>query len=279
LRPPRTFVRGGRIFFMKVATFNVNSIRRRLPAVLDWLSRNKPDVMCLQETKVEDALFPRKDIEAAGYHVVYRGMKTFNGVATITKKMPDNVSYGFTDGKEVDDFRLILIHLDGIPILNTYVPQGTDVEGPKFEYKLTWFKRLRSYFQRHFDPGEPVMWMGDLNVAPEPIDVYAPERLEIDPDYHPAARKAYKETVSWGFEDVYRRLYPDTVQYTYWDFFRNHFQRNRGWRIDHIMATPPLAACVKKVEVDLGPRRAPNPSDHTILWAEFDLSRLSRKRN
>jgi exodeoxyribonuclease III len=128
---------------------------------------------------------------------------------------------------------------------------------------------LKSYFDEHFDVKKPAVWLGDLNVAPEPIDVYDPVRLVTDPDFHPAARAAYKETVSWGFVDCFRKLYPDKKQYTYWDFFRNHFANDRGWRIDHIMATPPMAERCQRVEVDLTPRRAEAPSDHTVVWAEF----------
>jgi exodeoxyribonuclease-3 len=263
---------------MKIATYNVNSLRKRLPIVLDWLKQHRPDVMCLQETKVEDFAFPKHEIEAAGYHMAFRGMKTFNGVATLTKEKPESISYGFSPGKDADDFRLILAVVQGIPILNTYVPQGTDVKTPKFEYKLAWFKRLTKFFEKNFDPKKPAIWLGDLNVAPEERDVYDPVHLITDPDFHPAARAAYKQTVAWGFVDVFRKLYPDAVQYTYWDFFRNHFARDRGWRIDHILATAPLAKRCISVQVDRGPRAAPSPSDHTVLWAEFETPPMRRKR-
>jgi exodeoxyribonuclease-3 len=225
--------------------------------------------MCLQETKVEDSLFPKDELLAAGYHSSFRGMKGFNGVATLTRERPETISYGFKEGKDSDDFRLVFTVVDGIPIVNTYVPQGTDIDTPKFQYKLAWFERLKNFFDEKLSPKKPALWLGDLNVAPEEIDVYDPIRLITDPDFHPAARKAYKQTVSWGFVDVYRMHYPDKVQYTYWDFFRNHFQRDRGWRIDHILATPPLAKRCTTVAVDRAPRAAASPSDHTVLWAEF----------
>lgn len=261
---------------MKIATFNVNSIRKRLPIVLDWLKKNNPDVMCLQETKVEDAGFPRADFEAAGYHATYRGMKTFNGVAILSREKPSDVHYGFSEAKDADDYRLILTTIQGIPILNTYVPQGTDIETAKFQYKLAWFDRLRKFFDRHLDPQRPALWLGDLNVAPDEIDVYDPARLVTDPDFHPDARVAYKNAVSWGFVDVFRDREPKRVQYTYWDFFRNHFGRDRGWRIDHILATRPLADVCTAFDVDKGPRALPSPSDHTVVWAEFDLARLRK---
>jgi exodeoxyribonuclease-3 len=255
---------------LKIATFNVNSIRRRLPVVTEWLEKNQPDVLCLQETKVQDAAFPLEAFQETGYHVTFRGMKTFNGVATLTRGRPDRVQYGFEEGPDSEDFRILLTVVDGIPILNTYVPQGFAPHTDKFAYKLNWFKRLRTYFEKNFNPREPAVWLGDLNVAPEPIDVYDPEGLRNDPDFHPDARAAYKEAVSWGFVDVFRRLYPDKVQFTYWDFFRDHFRKDRGWRIDHILATVPLAEKCRQFEVDRTPRQGPHPSDHTVAWAEFD---------
>ena len=129
---------------------------------------------------------------------------------------------------------------------------------------------MRRYFKEHLDPTKPAIWLGDLNVAPEPIDVYHPDRRVNDPDFHIDAREAYRHAVEWGFVDVFRKLYPDRVQYTYWDYFRNAFDHNWGWRIDHILATPPLAALCRASDVDMETRRAPSASDHCVLWAEFD---------
>jgi exodeoxyribonuclease III len=257
---------------MKVATFNVNSIRKRLPVVTDWLAKHQPDVLCLQETKVMDELFPREELAETGYHVTFRGMKGYNGVATFTRGRPDKVIHGLVEGPDSEDFRILQTVVDGIPIINTYIPQGYAPHTEKFAYKLKWFERLRAYFEGHLDPQKPAVWLGDLNVAPEPIDVYDPVKVANDPDFHPDARAAYKKTASWGFFDVFRRLHPEQVQYTYWDFFHNRFSRNHGWRIDHIMATAPLAARCVQAEVDLEPRKHPTPSDHTVMWAEFNLS-------
>jgi exodeoxyribonuclease-3 len=254
---------------MKVATYNVNSIRQRLPVVLDWISENKPDVMCLQETKVQDQDFPVHAIQEAGYHATYRGMKAYNGVATLTRTAPEKVVYGLYEGPDNDDFRIIQTVIGGIPIINTYVPQGYSIESQKFTFKLAWFRRLRRYFEMALDPSAPAIWVGDLNVAPEPIDVYHPERRVDDVDFHIDARTAYKEAVAWGFVDVFRRLHPDAVQYTYWDYFRNAFQRNFGWRIDHILATAPLAERCQTATVDMAVRKIKGASDHTIVWAEF----------
>ncbi|MDQ2898579.1 MAG: exodeoxyribonuclease III [Acidobacteriota bacterium] len=255
---------------MKIATYNVNSIRRRLPLVLEWLERNKPDVMCLQETKVSDADFPLLDLTAAGYHVSFRGMKAYNGIATLSLRAPERVVHGLHDGPDNEDCRILQTVVDGISIVNTYVPQGNSITSDKYAFKLEWFQSLRRYFRKHLDPGKPAIWLGDLNVAPEPIDVYHPDRRVNDPDFHIDARNAYKETVAFGFTDVFRMLHPDRVQYTYWDYFRNAFEHDWGWRIDHILATAPLAANCLKTDVDLAPRKADGASDHTVVWAEFE---------
>ena len=256
---------------MKIATFNVNSIRRRLPIVLDWLSTHQPDVMCLQETKVQDFEFPLMAVEAAGYHAEFRGMKGYNGVATLTKTVPEKVIFGLQEGPDGEDFRIIQTIVNGIPIINSYVPQGNSIESEKYVLKLAWFKRLRRYFETHLDPGQPAIWVGDINVAPEPIDVYHPEKRVNDPDFHIDARNGFKDALAWGFVDTFRRLHPDAVQFTYWDYFRNAFARNFGWRIDHILTTEVLAQKCKTVEVDMEPRKVKDASDHTVVWAEFDV--------
>jgi exodeoxyribonuclease-3 len=255
---------------MKIATYNVNSVRKRLPIILDWLADNQPDVMCLQETKVMDADFPQEAIRNAGYHASFRGMKAYNGVATLTRNPPELVIHGLHEGEDNEDFRIIQTVVGGIPIINTYVPQGYSISSEKYALKLAWFRRLRAYFEKGLDPTRPAIWLGDLNVAPEPIDVYHPEKRINDPDFHIDARTAYQETVSWGFVDVFRKLHPDAVQYTYWDFFRNAFERNFGWRIDHILATEVLAKRCRVAQVDMAARKVPAASDHTIVWAEFD---------
>jgi exodeoxyribonuclease III len=256
---------------MKIATYNVNSIRKRLPIVLDWLATHQPDVLCMQETKVQDTDFPEAAIQEAGYHASFRGMKGYNGVATLTKAIPEKIVHGLHEGADNEDFRIIQTIVNGIPIINSYVPQGYAVGSEKYALKLAWFRHLRTYFESHLDPAKPALWVGDLNVAPEAIDVYHPDRRENDPDFHIDARTAYKDVVGWGFIDVFRQLHPDLVQYTYWDYFRNAFARNFGWRIDHILATGPLAQRCTSAEVDLDPRKATDASDHTVMWAQFDL--------
>lgn len=256
---------------MKIATYNVNSIRKRLPLVLNWLQAHQPDVMCLQETKVQDKDFPAEALRDAGYHVAFRGAKGYNGVATLSRNEPESVLHGIEEGADSEDDRVLLTVIGGISIVNTYVPQGHSIKSDKYAFKLEWFKRIRRFFDTRLDPAKPAIWLGDLNVAPEPIDVYHPDRRVNDVDFHIDARTAYKEAVSWGFVDVFRRLHPDRVQYTYWDYFRNAFENNWGWRIDHILATEPLAARCLEADVDVEPRKAAGASDHTVAWAAFDV--------
>lgn len=256
---------------MKVATYNVNSLRKRLPVVLAWVERHRPDVLCLQETKVEDEKFPLLELAGAGYHVTFRGMKGYNGVAVLSTRQPEKVAHGFDDGGDPDEARLLHVTLGGIAIVNTYVPQGFEIDSPKYTYKLAWFRRLRNYFAKHLSPDAPAIWCGDVNVAPRPIDVHSPEKHLKHVCYHEDARKAYAETVGWGFVDVFTKLYPERQQYTFWDYRRpSSLEANKGWRIDHILATPALAGRCTFADVDLEPRRAQDPSDHTFLWATFE---------
>src|SRR5882672_10583864 len=247
---------------MKIASYNVNSIRRRLPSVLEWVSAHKPDVMCLQETKVQDQDFPADAFREAGYHATFRGMKGYNGVATLTRPKPERLLHGLHEGPDNEDVGILLTVVEGIPIVNTYVPQGYSITSEKYVFKLAWLARIRGYFETQLDPQKPAIWLGDLNIAPEPIDVYHPDRRINDVDFHIDARNRYKEAVAWGFTDVFRKLHPDVVQYTYWDYFRNALERNFGWRIDHILATAPLAERCRVADVDMEPRKAPGASDH-----------------
>jgi exodeoxyribonuclease-3 len=257
---------------MKIATYNVNSIRKRMDTVLAWLATHQPDALCVQETKVQDSEFPLEALAASGYHISFKGMKGYNGVAVFSRVKPESVSFGLDNGGEPDEFRLAHVVIDGIPIINTYIPQGFEIDSPKYAYKLEWFKRLKQYFATHLDPAKPAIWCGDMNVAPEPMDVHSPEKHLDHVCFHEDVKKAYRDTVSWGFIDVFRKLYPDRQQYTFWDYRApNALASNRGWRIDHIMATKPLADCVVASDVDVEPRRGANASDHTFLWAEFRL--------
>ena len=257
---------------MKIATFNANSIRPRMPIILKWLAIHQPDVLCLQETKVQDQNFPAMDFEAEGYKCVYRGQKSYNGVAIASKEKMQNVEYGFDDGGPADEPRIIKAAVKGVNIVNTYVPQGYLPQSEKYAYKLEWFKRLKAYFQRHFKPNDLILWCGDLNVAPENIDVHDPVRLMGNVCFNPQVQAALKDVVAWGFIDLFRMYCKEPGQYTFWDYyFASTLEKNRGWRLDHIMVTKPLADKSTACYIDKEPRMQKSPSDHTFLVAEFDL--------
>lgn len=256
---------------LTVATYNVNGLRARIEALAGWLQRQSPDILCLQETKVEDQDFPVEPFRQIGYHVIYRGQKAHAGVAIASRMEPADVAYGLVDGGPQDEPRLIRAAIGGMTIVNTYVPQGREVESEHFRYKLEWLARLRAFFQRHYSPQAPLLWAGDLNVAPEPIDVHDPKRLARHVDFHPEARVALERVREWGFVDVFRQHHPDEPgQYTYWDYrVRGSLERGLGWRIDHIWTSEALAAKCTASWIDIEPRRAERPSDHTYLLAEF----------
>jgi exodeoxyribonuclease-3 len=258
---------------IKIATYNVNSIRVRLDAVMSWLENHKPDVLCIQETKCQDEVFPALILQSTGYHVNFRGMKSYNGIAVMTREAPDAVYYGFDDQlPEIDDCRLMRVVVNGVPIINTYVPNGYKVGTPQHRYKLRWYRRLKKYFVRHLAPDRPALWCGDMNVAPGPLDVHSPEKHLRHVCFHESVRKAYYDTVSWGFVDVFRHLYPDKQQFTFWDYLKpSSLDANKGWRLDHILATRTLAEKCTEFDVDTEPRRALRASDHTFAWAIFDL--------
>jgi exodeoxyribonuclease-3 len=254
---------------MKIASFNVNSLRMRLEVVLGWLGKFEPDVLCVQETKVQDVDFPSDAFDGSGYKYVFKGEKKYNGVAIFSKSEITKVEFGFADEPK-DEARLIKAEINGIVIVNTYVPQGYSPESEKFEYKLKWFKRLGEYFKKNFKPTDPVLWTGDLNVAPEAIDVYDPAALSGHVCFHPEVHKALKKVMAWGFVDVFRLHCKEAGQYTFWDYRMNSFRRNLGWRLDHIMTTEVLANKSTACYIDKEPRLVERPSDHTPIVAEFD---------
>jgi len=254
---------------MKIASFNVNSLRARLPIVLNWLGEQSPDVLCLQETKVQDPDFPAEPFDNIGYNYAFKGQKSYNGVAIVSRHPITNVSLGFDDEPR-DEPRLIIANINGIAIVNTYVPQGREPDSEMFQYKLQWFQRLADYFDKHFKPADPVILLGDLNVAPLAMDVYDPQGLIGSVCYCPEVTSALNDVMQWGFVDVFRKHCPEPEQYTFWDYrLRGSVRRNLGWRLDHIMATKPLADASIGSWIDKGPRLAERPSDHTPIIADF----------
>ncbi len=257
----------------RLATFNVNSVRARMPLLLEWLAANTPDAICLQETKVTDPDFPAATIAAAGYDSAYFGQKSYNGVAILSRHGFDNISKGLRDGiEETEQARLIEATIRGITIVNTYIPQGEAPGTPKFDFKMQWYKRVETYFDTYHANTGLLAWCGDFNVAPDAIDVYAPDKLDGQCGFHPEERAAAAHLISRGFTDVFRTHNPGPGHYTFWDYrSRGGLARNSGWRIDHIWATSALAALSKNSWVDIDSRRAEKSSDHAVLVAEFDI--------
>ncbi|MDI6890282.1 MAG: exodeoxyribonuclease III [Thermodesulfovibrionales bacterium] len=254
---------------MKVASFNVNSIRARLKIILEWLKKESPDVLCLQETKIADKDFPQKAFEDIHYYSVFCGEKSYNGVAILSKRPIENIRIGFDEYKS-EGTRIITATIDKIPTVNTYVPQGFYPLSEEFREKLDWLERLCYYFKEYFSPDKPLIWVGDFNVAPGPIDVYDPEFLLGQVGFHPDEHTHLQRIKDWGFVDVFRLHHPEPEQYTFWDYrIKNAVNRKMGWRIDHIWATKPLAKKCNKVWIDIAPRLAEKPSDHTFIVAEF----------
>lgn len=256
-----------------VATYNVNSLRARMHIVIPWLKLHNPDVLCMQETKVVDTDFPVAAFEEIGYFVFFRGQKSYNGVAIASKLPMNEIQFGFQDGEDTpeDKARLISCVIKGVRIVNTYVPQGREITDAMFQYKLRWFDRLNLLFSRWIS-SEPLLWCGDLNVAPEPIDVYDPEHLKNHVCFHEDVRRAFHEINSKGFVDIFRKFHQEPKQYTFYDYrFPKSVERKKGWRIDHILANEVLAAKARKCYIDMEPRLAEKPSDHTTLVASFDV--------
>jgi len=255
---------------MKIATYNINSIRSRIDALSAWLTENRPDFLCLQETKVQDSEFPLDAVKATGYHVAFKGMKAYNGVAILSLRKPDEVMTGLDDGGPADEPRLIRARFGKLNIVNTYVPQGRDIEHEMFKYKIDWLKRLRAYFDRHFTVSDHLLWLGDLNVAIQPIDVYNPEAREKHVCYHADAREALAFCQAWGFQDVFRKYHPEGGHYTFFDYRTiDSLGKGQGWRIDYIMGSQAMLEQARDCRIDLEPRRKPKASDHTYMVAEF----------
>lgn len=267
-------IRNGLMNTFRIATYNVNSIRSRLHIIIPWLEENRPDVFCMQETKVSDAKFPVSEFTKVGYQVVFKGEKQYNGVAVASLQKLEQVSFGLNDEEGPEDAdRLIKFRLSGITLLNTYVPQGRDRDTPQFAYKLQWFKRFRAFLEKHSSPDMPLIWLGDLNVAPENIDVHDPKRLLGHVCFTPEVWELLARIKSWGLTDIFRKHHPgETKQYTFFDYrVPKSVERGLGWRVDHILATASLAEKSMDCYIDMQPRQAEKPSDHTILVAEFKM--------
>lgn len=257
------------MFQMKIATWNVNSINIRLPVLLDWLAKTQTDIVCLQETKCVDESFPYAEINGAGYQTAFFGQKSYNGVAILSKYEIQDVQKGFHDDDDEQPKRLIAATVNGIRLVNTYIPNGTALGSDKFTFKLDWLQRLRRFFDETCDLNGNVLLCGDFNVAPEELDVWNVPVWEGRLHFSRPERAAIHHVKQWGFVDVFRKLNPDVKEFSWWDYREGAWQRNRGLRIDHIWTSPSLAEKCTACWIDKEPRALDKPSDHAPVVAEF----------
>lgn len=252
---------------MRLATFNVNSLRSRMTIVKDWLTAHNPDFLCLQETKVQDADFPKEEIESWGYHVTFTGQKSYNGVAILSKTAPDEILRGFDDGLEPKcETRLLACRYGDLWLVDTYVPQGKSIDHADYEFKKEFLRRMPDFIARR---GGKVLWCGDFNVAPTPLDVANPKTKTKHVCYYKELRDLYAGLTA-PLVDLFRRYHEGEELYTFFDYrVKDSLDRNLGWRIDHVLATPEAAESCTGVWVDHSVRRLEKPSDHTPVVADF----------
>ena len=255
---------------MLLATWNVNSLRVRLPQLVDWLAANPADVVALQETKLPDADFPRQEIESLGLHVAFSGQRTYNGVAILSRHPLQDVVAGIP-GFEDEQKRVLAATIGGLRVIDVYVPNGQTVGSDKFEYKLRWLEALRGYVGEELRRHPPLVVLGDYNIAPEDRDVHDPKAWEGSVHVSEPERAALRSLLSTGLEDCFRRFEQPEKSFTWWDYRMMAFRRNAGLRIDLILASTELAAKCAECRIDKAPRRLERPSDHTPVLASFDI--------
>jgi exodeoxyribonuclease III len=255
---------------MKIATFNINNINRRLPNLLRWLRAAKPDIVCLQELKSTDANFPQRAIEKAGYGAVWRGQKTWNGVAILARKAdPVLIRTALPGDRNDQEARYIEAAVKGIVITSLYLPNGNPQPGPKFEHKLKWFKRLQRHAASLIKQDVPVVLAGDYNVAPTGLDIYPTRSWDNDALIQPKSRAAFASLLAQGWTDAIRELHPSQPMFTFWDYKRNRWPRDAGLRLDHLLLSPVLAPRLIKAGVERKLRGEEGASDHAPAWIEL----------
>ncbi len=247
---------------MRIASWNVNSLRVREDQVLDWLEAHEPDVLCLQETKVTDQAFPEDAFFDLDYEVSYWGQSTYNGVAIVSREVPSDVIRGFPGGATDAEPRLMAATIQGVRIINVYVPNGAAMDSSKFAFKLEWLKQLRVFLDDGPPSDTPLALMGDFNIAPLDLDVWAPDEMAGGLFVSKPERAAFFELLEWGLSDAFRHFQPSQKAYTWWDYRKGGFERNRGMRIDHMLITKPLLERAEKVWIDRQVRSLDTPSDH-----------------
>jgi exodeoxyribonuclease-3 len=253
---------------MKLAAWNVNSLKVRLPQLLDWLAQVRPDVVCLQELKLEDAKFPRAEIEAAGYHAAFSGQKTYNGVAILARGVLAHVGTGLP-GFADDHKRVITANAGGMRVVSVYCPNGQAIGSDKYAYKLRWYAALRDYLAGELQRHPELAVAGDFNVAPEDRDVHDPKAWQGQVLVSDAERAALRAILDLGLRDSFRLFEQPEKTFSWWDYRMMAFRRNAGLRIDHILVTPALAARCRASLIDKAPRKLERPSDHAPVVAEF----------
>lgn len=255
---------------MRIATYNVNGISSRLPVLLRWLGETSPDIACLQELKAPQEKFPEQAIKDAGYTAIWWGQKSWNGVAVLARNGQLQEVRHILPGDEGDEqSRYIEASVNGLLVCCLYLPNGNPSPGPKFDYKMRWFERLTAHAAQLFAADTPVLLTGDFNVMPTEIDVYKPERWVDDALFRPEVRAAFKTLVDQGWTDAIRKLYPDEIIYTFFDYFRNAYGRNAGLRIDHFLLSPHLSNRLVAAGVDRNVRGWEKTSDHAPVWIEL----------
>jgi exodeoxyribonuclease III len=260
---------------MKIATFNVNGIKTRLPNLLAWLQREQPDVACLQELKALDAALPADALQAAGYGALWHGQRSWNGVAILARgAQPVEIRRGLPGDDSDEHARYLEATVGGLVVACLYLPNGNPQPGPKFDYKLAWFERLIRHARSLCAGPQPVLMAGDFNVVPTDADIYNPRSWRKDALLQPESRACWERLLAQGWVDSIRHLHPADPVFTFWDYFRQHWQRDAGLRIDHLLLNPALAPALASAGVDRWVRGEEHASDHAPAWVRLELSRL-----
>lgn len=258
---------------MKIATWNVNSLNVRMPQLIGWLEDKDIDVICFQETKTVDENFPVQALKDLGYDATFMGQKSYNGVAIVSKHPIEDVQKNFLDDDDESPKRMIAATVNGVRIVNTYIPNGTELWTDKFTFKLDWLLRLRGYFDEQCSIEDDVLLCGDFNVAMEALDVWSVPAWTGKLHFTKTERAAMYNVKQWGFVDLFRKMNGDTQEFSWWDYREGAWQRNRGLRIDHMWASPSLAEKCTDCHIDKTPRDLEKPSDHAPVVADFRIDK------
>ncbi len=263
---------------LRLATFNVNGVRSHLPNLLEWLDKESPDVACLQELKSPEGGFPYERIKAAGYSALVHGQSAWNGVAILARgAQPVETGRALPGDPKDEHARYLEAEVFGLTVACLYLPNGNPQPGPKFDYKLRWFERLITHAKGLCKSAKPVVLAGDFNVVPTDFDIYNPKSWRKDALLQPESRDCYRRLLAQGWTDAIRHRYPDEPVYTFWDYFRQHWERNSGLRIDHLLLNPALAPRLVGAGVDTWVRGRDHPSDHAPTWIELKAGPATAK--